>query len=135
MAEKKLKVDIITPNQILYSGEADLVNVPGVMSPFEILFNHAPIISGLESGVIRISDTNQGTKHFVSSSGFIEVLNNKVSIMVEKAIDQSSLKIEELNTNIEVLKNKLSKLEAEADMIVVKKEIEFEEYCKKIISK
>ena len=120
MAENKLKVNIITPNQILYSGEADLVNVPGVLSPFEVLFNHAPIVSGLERGIIRISDKKEGTKRFVSSSGFIEVLNNNVSILVEKALDENHLKIDELNKNIETLKQKLSKLEeGEADPLML----------------
>lgn len=136
MAENKLKVDIITPNQILYSGEADLVNVPGVLSPFEVLYNHAPIVSGLERGMIRISDKKDGTKRFVSSAGFIEVLNNKVSILVEKAINEEHLKIDVLNQNIENLKKKISLLEeGEADIPVLKSEIEFEEYCIKVISK
>ncbi len=136
MAENKLKVDIITPNQILYSGEADLVNVPGVLSPFEVLYNHAPIVSGLERGMIRISDKKDGTKRFVSSAGFIEVLNNKVSILVEKAFDEEHLKIDILNQNIENLKKKISLLEeGEADIPVLKSEIEFEEYCIKVISK
>lgn len=136
MADKKLKIDIIAPNQILYSGEADLVNVPGVLSPFEVLYNHAPIVSGLERGIIRISDKINGTKRFVSSAGFIEVLNNKVSILVEKAIDESRLSAGELNKNIEILKQKLAKLdEGEADIAIIKSEIEFEEYCKKVISK
>lgn len=136
MAENKLKVDIITPNQVLFSGEADLVNVPGVLSPFEVLYNHAPIVSGLERGIIRISDKKDGTKRFVSSAGFIEVLNNNVSILVEKALDENHLKIDELNKNIETLKLKLSKLEeGEADILAIKSEIEFEEYCKKVISK
>ncbi len=136
MAENKLKVDIITPNQILYSGEADLVNVPGVLSPFEVLYNHAPIVSGLERGMIRITDKKDGTKRFVSSAGFIEVLNNKVSILVEKAFDEELLKIDVLNQNIENLKKKISLLEeGEADIPVLKSEIEFEEYCIKVISK
>lgn len=136
MAENKLKIDIIAPNQILFSGEADLVNVPGVLSPFQVLYNHAPIVSGLEKGVIRISDKKEGTKRFVSSAGFIEVLNNKVSILVEKALDESHLKIDDLNKNIENLKIKLSKLEeGEADIVAIKSEIEFEDYCKKVISK
>jgi len=136
MAENKLKVDIITPNQILYSGEADLVNVPGVLSPFEVLYNHAPIVSGLERGMIKISDKKNGTKRFVSSAGFIEVLNNKVSILVEKAFDEEHLKIDILNQNIENLKKKISLLEeGEADIPVLKSEIGFEEYCIKVISK
>lgn len=136
MADKKLKVNIIAPNQVLYSGEADLVNVPGVLSPFEVLYNHAPIVSGLERGIIKISDKKDGTKRFVSSAGFIEVLNNNVSILVEKAIDESNLKADDLNKNIDLLKQKLSKLEeGESDIAVLKSEIEFEEFCKKVISK
>lgn len=136
MADKKLKVNIIAPNQVLYSGEADLVNVPGVLSPFEVLYNHAPIVSGLERGIIKISDKKDGTKRFVSSAGFIEVLNNNVSILVEKAIDEGNLKADDLNKNIDILKQKLSKLEeGESDIAVLKSEIEFEEFCKKVISK
>ncbi|HRP01504.1 MAG TPA: ATP synthase F1 subunit epsilon [Candidatus Kapabacteria bacterium] len=136
MAEKKLKVDIITPNQTLYSGEADLVNVPGILSPFEILFNHAPIVSGLDRGIIKIDDKKEGNKRFISSSGFIEVLNNKVSILVEKAFDENTLKVEDLNKNIDTLTQKLHNLEQNSnEFMKLRSEIEFEEYCKKIISK
>ena len=136
MAEKKLKIDIITPKQILFSGEADLVNVPGMQSPFEVLYNHAPIVSALERGMIRIADQKQGEQKFVSSLGFIEVLNNKVSILVEKAENMDSLTILAIDKRIAVINNKLMQTEInEAEKISLNKDLDFEEYCKKIISK
>lgn len=78
-------LEIIAPDQNLYSGEVDLVQVPGSKGSFEILKNHAPIISTLEQGVIRIVDTKGGTRFFEVDGGVIEVKNNKIIVLAETA--------------------------------------------------
>lgn len=134
MAEKKLTVNVIAPDQILFSGEADSVNVPGALSPFQILYNHAPIISALEQGVIKINDKLKGNLRFLSSTGFVEVLNNKISIMVEKAVNIDEVKLDTITKNIETINKKLQNTELDEPMKnMLLKELEFEEYIKKNI--
>lgn len=91
MAEKTLKVEIITPQEPVYSGDALSVIVPGALSPFEILFNHAPVVSSLELGSVRVVTSEGNKKWFATESGFVEVRNNTVSIMVETAEDAESI--------------------------------------------
>jgi len=76
-------LDIISPDQELYSGEVDLVQVPGSKGSFEILRNHAPIISTLEKGRIKIIDQKGMTTYFDVDGGVIEAKNNKIIVLAE----------------------------------------------------
>jgi len=76
-------LEIIAPDQKLYSGEVDLVQVPGSKGSFEILRNHAPIISTLEQGKIKIVDQKGTTSFFEVEGGVIEAKNNKIIVLAE----------------------------------------------------
>jgi len=78
-------LEIIAPDKKLYSGEVDLVQVPGSKGSFEILRNHAPIISTLEQGRIKIVDVKGGTTFFEVDDGVIEAKNNKIIVLAETA--------------------------------------------------
>lgn len=78
-------LEIIAPDQNLYSGEVDLIQVPGSKGSFEILRNHAPIISTLEPGRIKIVDVKGGTTFFEVDGGVIEAKNNKIIVLAETA--------------------------------------------------
>ncbi len=78
-------LEIIAPDQKLYSGEVDLVQVPGSKGSFEILRNHAPIISTLDAGRIKIVDVKGGTTFFNVNGGVIEAKNNKIIVLAETA--------------------------------------------------
>ena len=78
-------LEIIAPDQKLYSGEVDLVQVPGSKGSFEILRNHAPLISTLEECRIKIVDVKGGTTFFEVNGGVIEVKNNKIIVLAETA--------------------------------------------------
>ena len=76
-------LEIISPDHELYSGEVDLVQVPGSKGSFEILRNHAPIISTLEKGQIKIVDQKGTTSFFDVYGGVIEAKNNKIIVLAE----------------------------------------------------
>ncbi len=78
-----MQLEIITPGKKIYSGEVDLVQVPGTKGSFEILKNHAPIISTLEKGKIKIVAPDQKKNYFDISGGVIEVKNNRIIILVD----------------------------------------------------
>ncbi len=78
-----MTVEIISPEKILYTGSVHLVQVPGSSGSFEIMKNHAPIISSLEAGSIKVI-TDKGAQHFFETKGgFVELQKNKISILVE----------------------------------------------------
>jgi len=81
---KLLEVVIITPQKTVYSGTAVSATVPGTNGQFQVLINHAPIVSTLEKGIVRV-DSGSGTQTFSVGSGMIEVHSNKVSVLVESA--------------------------------------------------
>lgn len=76
-------LEIIAPDHQLYSGEVDLVQVPGSKGSFQILRNHAPIISTLDPGQIKIVDQKGSTTFFEVDGGVIEAKNNKIIVLAE----------------------------------------------------
>lgn len=77
-----LKLRIVSPENVAYDGEAESVKVPGILGNFEILNNHAPIISALQKGTVeyRCSD---GSHQLEINGGFVEVQKNSVSLCIE----------------------------------------------------
>ncbi|OFX24485.1 MAG: ATP synthase F1 subunit epsilon [Bacteroidetes bacterium GWA2_31_9] len=76
-------IEIITPDTKIYSGEVSLVQLPGTNGSFEILNNHAPIISTLGKGKIKIVDAEKATQFFEIKSGVVEVMKNKIIVLAE----------------------------------------------------
>lgn len=77
-----MHLDIITPDKKLFSGEVTSVLVPGTAGQFQVLNNHAPIISTLIKGKVVIK-SSEGEKSFDIKSGVIEVLKNNVVVLAE----------------------------------------------------
>jgi F-type H+-transporting ATPase subunit epsilon len=93
MSATYLNVEIVTPEGTLYSGPAQAVTLPGGLAPFQVLINHAPIISTLELGTLRILDA-QGDEHlFAVMGGFVEVKHNRVSVVAEEVIRAEEIDI------------------------------------------
>ncbi len=79
-----MNLDIISPNKKLYSGKVKLVQVPGQKGAFEILNNHAPIISTLVKGYVKIINLNDEKTTIDINGGVIEVANNNIIILVSE---------------------------------------------------
>lgn len=77
-----LKLKIVSPEKVVYQGEAESVLVPGTLGSFEILNDHAPIISSLEVGKVEYA-TREGRQTLLIKGGFVEVKKNEVSLCVE----------------------------------------------------
>ena len=75
-----MNVNIITPDKNLYTGDASSLIVPGSDGLLGILDNHAPLISSLKEGQVKLTNS-EGEKTFDVKGGVIEVLNNKVIIL------------------------------------------------------
>lgn len=81
-----MNLEILTPEKKLYSGEVYGVQMPGVTGSFEVLDKHAPLISALKPGRVKVlKDKQNHFVHFDIQSGFVEVMNNKVTVLVEGA--------------------------------------------------
>ncbi len=73
-----MKVTILSPEKILYTGEAESVAVPGTKGRFEVLRNHAPIISTLRPGTVTVA--GQAPFALEVTGGFVEVARNEVTV-------------------------------------------------------
>jgi F-type H+-transporting ATPase subunit epsilon len=78
-----MKVEIITPEATLYTGEATLVSLPGADGALGILNNHAPLISSLGKGTVKVKENNGKEIRFDVKGGTVEVNKNKVIILAE----------------------------------------------------
>lgn len=76
-------LEIITPDKKIYSGEVNSIQLPGTSGSFGILKNHAPLISSLKVGKVKIIDDKQLTQLFDIKGGVVEVLNNKIIVLAE----------------------------------------------------
>jgi len=86
-----LNLEILTPEKKLYSGEVYGVQMPGISGSFEVLDRHAPLISALKAGRIKVlKDKQNHTATFEIQGGFVEVLNNRVTVLVEGASETSA---------------------------------------------
>lgn len=73
----------LTPDKELYNGKITSVKVPGINGQFEILSGHAPIVAALAKGEVRILDESGQKTTFNIIKGFIEVINNEVSLLIQ----------------------------------------------------
>ena len=78
-----LTLKIVSPERVEFDGNVISVKVPGTMGSFEVLDNHAPIISSLEKGVVEYTTTDKEKRQLNIFGGFVEVQKNVVSLCVE----------------------------------------------------
>ena len=76
-------LEIITPEKKIFQGEVNSVQFPGTNGKFEVLNNHAPIISTLTEGNVRVIDNNNKTELFKINGGVLEMQNNKIIVLAE----------------------------------------------------
>lgn len=73
---------VLTPDHQVFQGSVSLVKVPGTSGYFEIMNGHAAIVSSLAQGTVTIKQQNGKVKTITIEDGFIEVLNNEISLLV-----------------------------------------------------
>lgn len=78
-------LEIITPRKKVWSGEISLVKLPGTSGSFEILNNHAPIISTLKNGQVKIISNEGRTENFMITGGVVEAADNKIIVLADSA--------------------------------------------------
>ncbi len=80
-----MTLEILTPEKKIFSGEVYGVQLPGIDGSFEVLEKHAPLVSALKAGKLKILKDKTATSSYEIQSGFVEVLNNVASVLVEGA--------------------------------------------------
>ncbi|MGD9991850.1 MAG: ATP synthase F1 subunit epsilon [Salinivirgaceae bacterium] len=79
-----MHLEIVSPDKKVFSGEVKLVQVPGADGSFEILKNHAPIISTLTKGRVKIVEMDDKEQFYDIEKGVVEVNKNKIVLLTER---------------------------------------------------
>ena len=85
MADKKIAFDLVSPERLLLSEEADMVTVPGTDGYMGVMAGHAPLVSTLRAGMIDVLKDGQDSRYFVRG-GFAEVNAEKIIVLADEAI-------------------------------------------------
>jgi F-type H+-transporting ATPase subunit epsilon len=82
-----MNVEILTPEKKLFSADVYGIQLPGISGKFEILEKHAPLVSALGKGTVKVLTDKNNTVKFEITGGFAEVMNNKVTVLAEGATE------------------------------------------------
>jgi F-type H+-transporting ATPase subunit epsilon len=107
MADQSFHLEIITPRRVVYKGEVVSFSAPGVVGGFQVLKNHAPLLSSIQIGEVKITDTAGLVIRFATSGGFVEVHQNKVVFLAETAEVSGDIDVERAKAAHERAKQRL----------------------------
>ncbi|MFN8104060.1 MAG: ATP synthase F1 subunit epsilon [Acidimicrobiia bacterium] len=88
-----MQVEIVTPEAVLYSGEADMVIARGLAGEVGVLRDHEPMLVGLDYGEMRVYQGDSVTDRFAVYGGFLEVRDNVVSVLSDDAEDSRAIDV------------------------------------------
>jgi len=120
---RQLFCRIITPERMIFDEEADLVVARIADGEIGVLVDHAPVVSTVEFGEVRIRQGDDQSI-FATSDGFFKVSENLVQILVEEAVPVGEIAVSEAENRVEVAERDLSRLSGEEDIERERAEIE-----------
>jgi len=121
--DEKLNLEVVSPEKLVMSKSVDMVTISGTEGDFGILPGHAAVISSIRPGLLEIETDKEIEKMFISG-GFIEVLNDKVSILATEVILANDINISECAEKINKFNDKIIELDNELDKDSILKSID-----------
>jgi F-type H+-transporting ATPase subunit epsilon len=94
MYERSFSLEIVAPDRVVFQGEATSVTAPGTMGGFQVLFNHAPLLSSLDVGPLKVKNTQGVDTVYATGGGYLEVRENNVVVLVESAEKPEEIDVE-----------------------------------------
>ncbi len=126
MSSKEFQLSIITPEGKLFDAEAVEVNLPGSEGRFGVLAGHMNLVSTLKPGVVELrAKGDKEPKFLVVYDGLAEINNESCSVLVEKGAYPKDMKVEDINSLLEVAKKELATAETQVAQDSAKKDIEY----------
>tara|TARA_B100001564_G_scaffold56073_1_gene42869 strand:- start:282 stop:617 length:336 start_codon:yes stop_codon:yes gene_type:complete len=104
-----LNLEIISPQEIFYNQEVDLVIFPGIEGDFGILKSHMPLLTYLRLGIIYVYKQRKIINSFLVNGGIVEVLDNKCTLLTEDITESKDFKLQQTDSTLEKLKSELTK--------------------------
>ncbi len=119
---KEIFVEIITPSKSAYKGEVKSITVPGTLGNFQVLFNHAPLLSSLEIGKIKIEDATGQQIEYATGGGTVEVKDNKVLVLADSVELVNEIDVERAKKAYERAKERLAS-RGKGDIDIIRAEL------------
>ncbi|MBN2366121.1 MAG: F0F1 ATP synthase subunit epsilon [Calditrichaeota bacterium] len=116
MKEGYLAVEITTPQKKWVFEDVSSCSAPGVEGGFQILINHAPLLNQITIGEIKL-ERETGTEIFATSGGFLEVLNDRVSLLLESCEKAEQIHIERAQKSAERARQRLKERTEKVDIV------------------
>jgi F-type H+-transporting ATPase subunit epsilon len=111
---RQLFCRVITPEEVIYDGEADLVIARIADGDLGVLVDHSPLVSTVEVGEVRIRQDDEQLV-YATSDGFFKVSENLVQVLVEEAVSVEEIDIDAAETRVEEAEKELSEISEEAE--------------------
>jgi len=105
---KIIKLKIVTPTQTVFEGDVENFTAPGAAGAFQVLYNHAPIVSKLVPGLFKFVLTSGAEAHYYVSGGFLELHQNSGTVLADTAELPSQINIAEAERHIVELRQRYS---------------------------
>lgn len=113
---KEIKIEIVTPAKVAFGGNVKSITIPGTKGNFQVLYNHAPLMSSFEVGFIKIEDLSGTSTNYATSGGTVEVLNNKVIVLAESFESKEQIDIKRAEESLNRAKKRIKKESGEKDI-------------------
>jgi F-type H+-transporting ATPase subunit epsilon len=111
---RQLFCRVITPEEVIYDGEADLVVARIADGDLGVLVDHSPLVSTVEVGEVRIREGEE--QHvYATSDGFFKVSENLVQVLVEEAVSVEDIDVDAAENRVEEAERELSEVSEEAE--------------------
>ena len=103
----KLHFSLVSPSRELFSGQVDHVIAPGTEGEFGVLANHAPFMTTLKNGVVRVLDSGATTMRLFVRGGFADVTSAGLTILAEEAVNLESVDADQISKDMDALRLKI----------------------------
>jgi F-type H+-transporting ATPase subunit epsilon len=121
-------VELITPEGIAFSGDAERLVVPGAAGELGILANHAPLISLLEPGETRLTDAEGTVRRYATDDGFLQVRKNHALVLVGEAVAAEDIDASDAGRRLDEARAALERADAgDGDVYAARREVGFAE--------
>jgi F-type H+-transporting ATPase subunit epsilon len=117
MPDKTFKLEIVTPPKIVYNGSVVSFTAPGTVGSFQVLHNHAPLLSSIGIGQIKIVDDRGKDLRYATSGGFVEVRENHVVTIAETAERADEIDVDRAKAALERATKRLEEKRSDTDFV------------------
>jgi F-type H+-transporting ATPase subunit epsilon len=111
-----IRLEVVTPEKIVVSEEAQIVMAPGVLGEFGVLIGHTPFLTALKKGAVRFNDSKGDEHSIFVSGGFAEVLPGQVTILAESAERRRDIDVERARAALERAQKRLAEMRAKEEI-------------------